>query len=275
MESTDFAFAVDLANSMNWNMTANDFAYNSQIESDGCLMLVNKKDPVGLATCINLGKIGWFGNLVVQETYRKQSAGAQLIKYAVTYLKGKGANTIGLYGYPHLTSFYGKIGFKPDCDFAVLKAPIVYEASKPQGNIRPIEKNQIPAIIHFDCQYFGGFRGKVLDPILNDPKNFSFAALNGDHIIGYVTAKVLNDVVEIGPLICTPNNPVVAAKLLQTIISQLEGKEAYLYLKASEAALLDLAHRAGFMETFRLVRMFLGALTPQNGVYAAESLERG
>ncbi len=279
MEPADYPFVVTLANTMNWNMTTGDFAFNSQLEPDGCLLLVNDndkdKEPIGAATCINYGKVGWFGNLIVQEAYRNQGAGTQLVNHAVTYLKGKGATTIGLYGYPHLTGFYGKLGFKADVDFAVLEAPSVFEVAKPKGDIKPIEKPQLPAVMHFDCQYFGGFRQKVLGPILQDTSNLCFVASEGDQVVGYIAAKVYSEAAEVGPLVCLPNQPATAAKLLQTVLAQLDGKEAYLYMRASEAGLLDLAHRAGFMEAFRLVRMFLGTLIPQDGVYVAESLERG
>lgn len=48
MEPEDFPFALSLANTMNWNMTADDFAFNLQLEPNGCLLLVKDKEPLGL-----------------------------------------------------------------------------------------------------------------------------------------------------------------------------------------------------------------------------------
>jgi GNAT superfamily N-acetyltransferase len=275
MNPEDYPFAVLLANSMDWNMTIDDFTFNAQLEPEGCLMLFKDKEPIGIATCISYGKVGWFGNLIVKEAYRRQGAGAQLVNHAVSYLKGKGALTVGLYAYPYLSDFYGKLGFKANVDFIVLKAPLIYELVKPEGTIKPIEKKQISIVMNFDYQHFGGLRSKVLELIFSNPTNLCFTAVKYDQVVGYVAAKVFGDIVEIGPLVCLPNQPIVAAKLLQKILSQIEGKKAYLYVRASEVGLQDLAYRMGFMESFRLVRMFLGLRIPQHGVHMAESLERG
>ncbi|NLE05767.1 MAG: hypothetical protein GX638_13345, partial [Crenarchaeota archaeon] len=58
MENTRYPFAANLANSMNWNMTPEDFEFNSKIEPNGCLMLLKEKEPIGIVTSINYGKVG-------------------------------------------------------------------------------------------------------------------------------------------------------------------------------------------------------------------------
>jgi GNAT superfamily N-acetyltransferase len=274
MEPKDFAFAVALANTMNWNMTIGDFEFNAQLEPDGCFVLLNGEEPIGIATCISYGKIGWFGNLIVTEVYRKHGAGAQLVNHAVAFLKSKGVTTVGLYGYPYLTGFYGALGFEHNMDFVVLKAPIVYVVAQPQGILR-VEKQQVSGVVDFDSRCFGGSRRKVLELILGNPDNLCFVASEGEAIVGYVAAKVFGENAEIGPLVCNSNHKGVAVKLLQMVLSQLDGQEAYLYSRGSDLELLDLAHRAGFIEEFRLARMFLGSVVAQNCVYVAESLERG
>ena len=105
MRPEDFAFAVELANTMDWNMATEDFEFMTQLEPEGCLVLFDGLKPVGIATCIVYGKVGWFGNLIVEEEYRHKGAGSFLVKYAVEYLLGKGVETIGLYAvsYTHLT----------------------------------------------------------------------------------------------------------------------------------------------------------------------------
>ncbi len=114
MKSSDFPFAVQLANTMDWNMAESDFEVAIKLEPDGCFVLFNAHEPVGIATCISYGKKGWFGNLAVAEEHRKEGAGSFLVKLAVDYLKSKGAETVGLYAYPNLTGFYKKLGFHDD-----------------------------------------------------------------------------------------------------------------------------------------------------------------
>ena len=107
MRTKDHAFATQLANTMNWNMAPEDFQFMSLLEPEGCFVLFDGSKRVGIATCVSYGKVGWFGNLIVQEDYRHRGAGRILVTHAVDYLHDKGTQTIGLYAYPHLTSFYG------------------------------------------------------------------------------------------------------------------------------------------------------------------------
>ena len=103
MEDGDFPFAVELANTMNWNMTTADFEFNMKLEPNGCFVLFHGQERSGIATCISFGKIGWFGNLVVKETLRGEGAGKLLIQQALDYLKSNSVKTIGLYAYPNST----------------------------------------------------------------------------------------------------------------------------------------------------------------------------
>ena len=99
MSPSDFQFATDLANTMNWNMTVEDFEFNSSLEPEGCFVAFEDSERVGIATCINFGTVGWFGNLIVEEEFRRKGAGRLLVKHAANYLQSKGAKTIGLYAY--------------------------------------------------------------------------------------------------------------------------------------------------------------------------------
>ena len=71
MKPIDFPFAVELANTMNWNMSEGDFEFMLELEPDGCFVLFSSGKPIGIATCINYGKGGWFGNLFIKEEHRK------------------------------------------------------------------------------------------------------------------------------------------------------------------------------------------------------------
>ena len=275
MELKDFEFAVSLANTMGWNMTPVDFEFNTQLEPNGCFVLLHDTQPVGLATCISYEKVGWFGNLVVKDTYRELGAGTQLVEHAVRYLKKAGATTIGLYAYPQLEGFYSKIGFKSDTDFLVLKADAVYAIAADHRNLQQTEMQDLPTVADFDEGCFGAPRKKILESILKNSENISYAAVEDSKTIGFVAAKLYGESAEIGPLDCKRRRPEVAAKLLGAVLRRLEGFEAYIYMPAAETSLLDELFKAGFKEEFRLRRMFLGPIVGTKCIYSAESLERG
>ena len=188
-------------------------------------------------------------------------------------MKNKGVETIGLYAYPNLITFYENLGFEPDIDFAVLKgkAPVF-----PTHDIlKEATKRDIPEIIEFDRQYFGANRQKLLEPILLNKGNLCYISTENNDVTGYVAAKVYDKMAEVGPLICHANRVEAAVLLLETMLSRLNGLDVSVCVPKKEAALLKVLYKAGLREDFRVVRMFLGPAIAKNCIYTAESLERG
>jgi len=275
MSVADFPFAVQLANTMNWNMSSEDFEFMSKLEPQGCFVLFHGSERLGTATSVSFGKIGWFGNLIVKEEYRKKGAGTFLVKHAIEYLKSTGVETIGLYAYPHLIEFYKNFGFKPNADFLIFQGKAVSSATERKLQLREAKKQDIPALMDFDCQCFGAYRKKLLEPILLNRGNLCYLSAGDHEISGYVMAKVYEDMAEVGPLVCRQNRVDVALALLQTILGKLNNLSIIICVPTAETALLALLSKAGFRENFRVARMFLGPAVAKNCTYIAESLERG
>jgi GNAT superfamily N-acetyltransferase len=270
---SDYPFAVQLANTMNWNMTLEDFEFMVKLEPQGCFVLFHRQERLGIVTCISFGKVGWFGNLVVKADAQREGAGNFLTTHAINYLKSKGANTIGLYAYPHLVKFYKHFGFESDIDFSVLKGNVSFPKTQPF--LQAARKCDIPEIINFDCRCFGANRKKLLKLILFNKSNLCYVSTQNNEIEGYVAAKVYGKMAEVGPLICNTNRAEDALLLLKTIFSKLNGLEVFIYIPKRETAYLNILYEAGLKEDFRVVRMFLGSAIAKTCIYTAESLERG
>jgi ribosomal protein S18 acetylase RimI-like enzyme len=273
MKVEDFPFAVQLANTMDWNMALEDFEFMAKLEPQGCFVLFHGSERIGIATSVSFGKVGWFGNLIVKEDHRKKGAGTFLVKQATKYLESRGVETIGLYAYPHLIGFYKNLGFKPDVDFLVFQGKPV--SSITEGMLREANKQDIPALIDFDCRCFGAYREKLLKPILLDTGNICYISVDNHEITGYVAAKVYDEMAEVGPLICRQNRADIAVTLLKTILGKLRNLDVFTCVPAEETAILETLFKAGFRENFRATRMFLGPAVAKNCTYIAESLERG
>jgi GNAT superfamily N-acetyltransferase len=273
MANEDLSFAVQLANTMNWNMTAEDFEFMMKLEPEGCFVQFQDKARVGIATSVSFGKVGWFGNFIVKEAIRGQGAGSLLLKKAIDYLKSKGAETIGLYAYPHLVKFYESFGFEADIDFLVLEGKPVLPAAREV--LKAAAKRDVPALVDFDRKCFGANRRKLLEQILSAEGNPCYVSVENNEITGYVAAKVYGKMAEVGPLICHADRVEEAKLLLENILSRLSGFDIFMYIPKNEESLLNMLRNAGFEEDFRLVRMFLGPAVGGNCIYAAESLERG
>ncbi len=269
----DFPFATKLANTMNWNMALEDFEFMTMLEPDGCFVVFQGSERLGIATSISFGDVGWFGNLIVKEKRRSKGAGSLLVSHAINYLQDKGVKTIGLYAYPNLVHFYGDLGFTQDEDFSVFHAEDL--ASLRDATLPKVKAPQIRKIEEFDSLCFGGNRKKLLEPIILEKNNLSYYKSEGPEIIGYVVSTVYETMAWLGPLICKSSDVDVAISLIKTVLAKLTGLSVYAVLPKRETALSNVLLGAGFKEEFSTVRMFLGKSVAKNCIYLAESLERG
>jgi GNAT superfamily N-acetyltransferase len=273
MSVDDYGFAVDLANTMNWGMVRGDFGFNQFLEPKGCLVLFDGLVPVGLATCISFGKVGWFGNFVVKEECRGQGGGRLLLEYAINYLRCRGVESIGLYAYPHLLEFYGRFGFEADMDLTVMCNNCLHV-----DNLGVSEFGSRPdfsMLARFDSQFFGADRSRLLKGILRGENSLCYVSMEGKEVMGYVLAKVYEASVEVGPLVCCRERSDVAVNLLKTVLSAVSNRRAFLYVPQKQVVLEEFLLGLGFRKDFSLSRMFLGKPKVRNIIHLAESLERG
>jgi GNAT superfamily N-acetyltransferase len=273
MRPQDFDFATDLANTMDWKMAPEDFQYAISLEPEGSFVLFDSSKPVGIATSISYGKVGWFGNLIVKEDFRGRGAGNLLVKHAVDYLRGKGVEKVGLYAYAHLVGFYANQDFRADEDFSVLHTPKLSAINA--GTLLTVGTQQIERIAKLDGQCFGGDRKRLLESIILEEGNLSYYHSKGNEVVGYVAATVYETMAWVGPLICQEADVEGASGLLRAVLSKLMGKSVYMVLPKKEVAITKILYSLGFKQDFSVVRMFNGANSAKNCIYLAESLERG
>jgi predicted N-acetyltransferase YhbS len=269
----DFDFAVRITDRMNWNLTTADFEFMTELEPDGCFVLLENSERIGLATTINFGTVAWFGNLIVNENHRGKGAGSLLVKHSIKYLRSKHAKTIGLYAYIDRIPFYKRLGFEYDSELTVLKGKGGSLPIKPV--VKEAEKQDLEEIIEFDRSCFGASRRKLLDPIVSDPDNLCYVSIEEGQMVGYVVAKVYRQMGEIGPLICRREREEVAISLLNAVLSRLEEYDISLYVPNKERVILETLGELRFAESFRVAKMFFGSPIVKDCVNVAESLERG
>jgi GNAT superfamily N-acetyltransferase len=273
MLASDHDFATQLANTMNWNMAPEDFQFMASLEPNGCFILFDDSKRVGIATCISYGKVGWFGNLIIEADCRHRGAGSILVTQAVDYLHNKGVKTIGLYAYPHLVQFYSSLGFKFDEDFSVLHKEEL--GSITAKTLPTVGKQQFSSINKLDTQCFGGDRKKLLESIILKEGNASYYVSDRSGLVGYVAATIYETSAWIGPLVCQVERNDAAILLMNGVLARVAGKSVYAVVPKKEVSLFESFASLGFKEEFFVSRMFLGEKPAKNCIYLAESLERG
>jgi ribosomal protein S18 acetylase RimI-like enzyme len=273
MAKEDFDFAVRITERMGWHLGVDDFEFAVELEPQGCFTLFWDLKRVGLATTISYDRIGWFGNLVVEEAYRRKGAGSSLVEHSIAYLKSRGVETVALYAYMDKIRFYERLGFEHDSDFVVLKGRAF--PSPAQANVRKAREEDLTAIIEYDSHCFGGSRRKLLEPIILYPNNLCYVFAEAERISGYVVAKVYDGMAELGPLVCPRGRSDIADGLIRAVFDRLKGLEVSVFVPEKESSIVNVLKKAGFKEGFRVARMFQGPPLPEQCICLAESLERG
>jgi len=273
MTRQDFPFAVRITDQMNWGMVESDFEFMMKLEPEGCFVLFDNHERVGIATTTSFGKIGWFGNLIVTESQRNKGAGSLLVKHSVDYLKGIGTETVGLYAYADKVDFYKRLGFEYDSEFAVLKGK-GFSSQKREGTVHVTGKD-MQKIIDYDSLCFGASRSKVLGPIMADSSNVGYICVDKNRMRGYALAKVYDGIADVGPLVSQKGRSDLAINLLKAVLDRLKDARVSLCLPKKDKPLLNMLEANGFVESFPLMRMFLNPRPISECVYVAESLERG
>jgi len=273
MSFQDLEFAVRITDLMSWNLVEEDFRFMMKLEPEGCFVLLHDSDRVGIATAVCFGKIGWFGNFIVDEGHRDRGAGSMLVKHAIKYLESREVETIGLYSYIDKIPFYERFGFKFDSEFVVLEGEGFPQPGR--SNLRVIQNENIQDVIDYDCSCFGTSRKKVLEPILLNSVNTCYMSIEDGQMIGYAVAKVYEKMAELGPLVCKKGRSDVAVKLLGANLTVLEGFKVSTCVPKKDSAIVNMLSKNGFSEKFRVARMFFGSPVSEDCIYVAESLERG
>ncbi len=273
MTRQDFPFAVQITDQMNWGMVEEDFEFMMKLEPEGCFVLLDDRERVGIATTVSFGKKGWFGNLIIAESHRKKGAGSSLVRHSVDYLRGRGVETVGLYAYVNKVNFYRRLGFEYDLEFTVLKGK-GFSSAKREGVVEA-RKEDMRQIIDYDGLCFGASRSKVLEPILSDSGNVGYVYMEENRMRGYALAKVYDGIADLGPLVCPRGRSDLAISLLEAVLHRLTDAEVSLCLPKKEKSVISRLMENGFVESFPVASMFLNPGTVNDCVYVAESLERG
>lgn len=270
----DFKFAVTLTDTMNWNMTEDDFSFMLELEPRGCFVMHSDSKPIGLATTISFDHVGWIGNVIVDKSYRGQGAGSFLAQHAIQYLESKGVTTVYIYAYPSKKPFYKRLGFSTDSNFIVLFGSL--KNLPPTSDIIvPATETHHPAIIDFDRRCLGFSRHKLLNSLLSLSSTSCYLAVMKDSLQGYAIVKDYGSMAEVGPVVWTRKGKKMSYDLVHSALGGTLGSDTFMCIPQNECALINSLKSNGFQEDFRVVRMIRGFPLHIDCIQIAESLERG
>lgn len=273
MVEEDVVDAIRLTDTMNWNLIRDDFELAMKLEPEGCFSVIEDTRLIGLAMTIRFEKLGWIGNVIVDPRHREKGVGSLLMRDAISYLKEKGATTIGLYSYMDTIPFYEQLGFKKDKIFVYLVGRGV--ELKTNGNIVHLSERDFEKALKIDIRGFGVSRERLLRELFLYSKDLCYGIYVDGVLKGFAMAK-LSNVGEIGPIVTDASMKRRAVDLLEALLRRFIGFDVYIGTPANRSKIFTRLNELGFREDFKVMRMYYGD-TPSDKRYVAaiESLERG
>ena len=272
MRRSDFAFAIRLTDTMNWDLTEKDFTFLIELEPEGCFVAIADAKRVGITTTAHFGKIGCIGNVIVDAQYRSKGIGVRLVQEATRYLSDKYASTITLYAYQNTVEFYEKMGFKADYNLIRFTGEGQRSQEK-YDNVRAMTQRDLEEAINIDYECMSWNRERLLRRKFAESGDLCHAARQNGKLVGFIMADRYRQ--EIGPLICRPNRDGEAISLLKTVLDKLIDVEIGIGISEKKPRIADALVQMSFKEEFRVTLMHLGEALPNTHcMVAMESLER-
>jgi len=271
----DLHFARYLTETVGWNYSLSDFERLLYYEPEGCFVVKQNGEPVGIVTTTTYGKLAWVGSLIVLEHYRGKGVGSELMKHAISYLKTKGVETIRLDAASKAIPLYKRLGFKEEYDslrfIGAGRELICRKVSK-------MENEDLESVVHLDTRFFGANRERVLRRVYKDFQDLCFVSFTDEKLTGYIMAKRGINEIKVGPWICDPKHTEIAEELLKAILNEAKGMKIWVGIPSGNKKSVNILKKHGFVDQPKSIRMYYGKLGYVgliNGVFGIGAPEKG
>ncbi len=199
-DERDLPAITALRTSVGW--AAHDWALRAAIRPPARTVVV--RDPDGRVVAVGsgtaYGALGFVGNMVVSAEYRRRGLGAALLGDVMAELEARGCTRLELYATPEGRSLYRRHGFESADPSAMARLP------REAGWTSPIEldvaeagPDDLAALAAYDAPRFGGDRGALLAPMLEDPRRPLLVARRHGAMVGYAWVRPDGD--RLGPFL--------------------------------------------------------------------------
>lgn len=166
-----------------------------------------ERSIVGMVGAVPLGPAGVLCHLAVHDAYRRAGLGARLTRWAVVYLRSRGAGLVRLDATAEAEGLYRRLGFEPALRRTLyrLEAPADAEASAARSHgyeISTLTMGDLPEVYGLDRWSFGGDRSAiVLAAIRLHPGRGLVARDGSGRIKGYLVRSVSGGETRLGPFL--------------------------------------------------------------------------
>jgi len=210
----------------------------------GCLLAVDKGQPVGICVATFYGNTGFIGELIVRLEARGKGVGAELLKHGMRILKDRGAETIYLDGVVRAVELYERNGFHKVCRSWRFSGHL---AGKPSLHVRRMVIRDLDQVSAIDKLSFGADRSFFLRRRLELFPELSHVMIDSERIIGYIFGRDGQNWVSAGPWVVKEDakNPV---DLLSALALDAGDRPISIGILETNHQACDMVRRLGFKE---------------------------
>jgi GNAT superfamily N-acetyltransferase len=276
MRDEDIDSALTVINREGWGYTRAELERMLLMDPEGSF-LYEDDELLGVITSVTYSKTGVIGHLVVSERARGKKIGQTLIKNAIDYCDGTGAESVILYATADGLPVYKKFGFKEKRQVMLKKAVLSEADHGPARNqCARMESNDLDRVFAMDKRLFGDDREKLLSLLFSQFPQHSWKYERGGLLVGFAMGRTTPSGYDVGPWECISDSH-DAESLLRAVLRSLGSGVVYLGVFADHPEAVRLLNTLSPLTSWKTTFMVRGEdRYPLPGdTYGMTSLELG
>jgi ribosomal protein S18 acetylase RimI-like enzyme len=237
MEKEDLEFATSLTAEEGWYYTPRELEVMLRLDPEGSFVF-EEDERLGISTSVTYGRTGVLGHLVVSKKGRGRKIGNSLLKAALDHMAEKGVESILLYAAQEAVSLYSRHGFTPRGEIYCVHLDLKDSHKRPSSKTcAPMRRQDLAQVAEMDERLFGDDRRALLEVLYDEGPQHAFKIERDGRIVGYVMARHDHIGYDLGPWVCTTDDPADAESLFLTALTTLEESTIYMgsFFKNKEA----------------------------------------
>ena len=252
LDASHIASGVALSAEAHWNQNAADW---SLMLEQGIAIGLQAPDRQIVASALILpygDAFGWISMVLVTQPSQRRGIATRLLHKCISMLEERGLAQI-LDATPAGALVYGPLGFETQFEMQRWEAAEVPIATPASPRCRPFKPADLPAILEYDRELFGGDRSGILTGLAGRSEGIAQVADNGT---GYLFGRDGRRALQIGP-ICA-DDAGTAIDMLECALSQTSGP-VFIDVPNMHDGVVAFLKEHGFTTQRPFMRMYRGA----------------
>jgi GNAT superfamily N-acetyltransferase len=253
MTDADVSLGIHLSRQAGWNQTETDWRRALELDPAGCFVAECQGQPVGTATACAFGDVAWVALVLVDVAARNRGAGTALMEHTLTYLDGRGVNSVRLTATPMGQPIYEKLGFVGEYHLARYEGML--PPAPPVAGVESVPPERLAELARLEQTYTGLERDRLLVCTYREwPEAMRMVQQDG-RVVGFLSARRGFRAVYVGPCRATPEAGPI---LLADAWHRLAGQPVFMDLPLANTRALALAEAQGLKVQRQLLWMWRG-----------------